>query len=111
MKATESMQITLQILKYVMYAGVTFQNGSCFMTLVADAPKYFINVILLHIHCSQGLTLGVKKVSSRKFRTTLVSALVTINFILFDMVSQTFLAKWWPYCILGCFAHRQSISN
>ena len=52
MEATESMQITLQILKYVMYAGETFQNGSCFMTLVASVPKYFIDVILLQIHCS-----------------------------------------------------------
>ena len=42
MKATVSMQFTLQILKYVLYAGVTFQNGSCLMTLVASAPKYFI---------------------------------------------------------------------
>ena len=54
------MQITVQSLKYVIYAGVTFQNGSCFMTLVASAPKYFIDVILLQLHCSQGLTLGVK---------------------------------------------------
>ena len=61
MKATESMTITVQILKYVMYAGATFQNGSCFMTLVASAPTYFIDVILLQIHCSQGLTLGGKK--------------------------------------------------
>ena len=41
------MQITLQILKYVMYAYVNFQNDSCFMTVVASAPKYFIGVILL----------------------------------------------------------------
>ena len=47
MKATDSMQITLQILKYVMYAYVNFQNDSCFMTVVASAPKYFIGVILL----------------------------------------------------------------
>ena len=60
MKATESMQITLQISEYVMYADVTFQNGPCFMTLVASAPKYIINIILLQIHSSQGLTLGVK---------------------------------------------------
>ena len=40
MKATESVQITLQLLKYVMYAGVTFPNDSCFMTLIASAPKY-----------------------------------------------------------------------
>ena len=61
MKATESVQITLQRLKYVMYAGVTFPNDSCFMTLVASAPKYFIDVILLQILCSHGLNLGVKK--------------------------------------------------
>ena len=61
MKATESAQNTLQLLKYVMYAGVTFTNDSCFMTLVASAPKYFIDVILLQIHCSHGLNLGVKK--------------------------------------------------
>ena len=60
MKATESVQITLQLLKYVMYAGVTFPNDSCVMTLVASAPKYFIDVILLQIHCSHGLNLGVK---------------------------------------------------
>ena len=94
MKATESVQITLQLLRYVMYAGVRFPNDSCFITLVASAPKYFIDVILLQIHCSHGLNLGLKKtVSSCKFRATLVSALVSINFILFDMVSQTFLAK------------------
>ena len=56
MKATESVQITLQLLKYVLFAGVTFLNDSCVMTLVASAPKYFIGVILLH-----GLNLGVKK--------------------------------------------------
>ena len=60
MKATESVQITLQLLKYVMYAGVTFPN-ECVMTLVPSAPKYFIDVILLQIHCSHGLNLGVKK--------------------------------------------------
>ena len=60
MKATESVQITLQLLKYVMYAGVTFPNDSCVMTLVASAPKYFIDVILLQVHCSHGLNLGVK---------------------------------------------------
>ena len=60
MKATESVQITLQLLKYVMYAGVTFPNDSCFMTLVGSAPKYFIDVILLQINCSHGLNLGVK---------------------------------------------------
>ena len=62
MKATESVQITLQLLKYVMYAVVTFPNDSSdsFMTLVASAPKYFIGVILLQIHCSHGLNLGVK---------------------------------------------------
>ena len=59
-KATESLQITIQLLKYVMYAGVTFPNDSCFMTLVASAPKYFINVILLQIHCSHGQNLGMK---------------------------------------------------
>ena len=52
MKATELVQITLQLLKYVKYAGVTFPNDSCFMTLVARAPKYWIDVILLQIHCS-----------------------------------------------------------
>ena len=60
MKATESVQITLQLLKYVMYAGVTFLNDSCVMTLVASAPKCFIDVIVLQIHCSHGLNLGVK---------------------------------------------------
>ena len=94
MKATESVQITLQLLIYVMYAGVTFPNDACFMTLVASAPKYFIDVILLQIHCSHGLNLGVKKtVSSCKLRAALVSALVSINFILFDKVSQAFVAK------------------
>ena len=43
------------------------------------------------------------------FRAALVSALININFILFDMVSQTFLAK--IVAILGSFAHLQSISN
>ena len=60
MKVTESVQITLQLLKYVMFAGVTFPNDSCFMILVASAPKYFIDVILLQIHSSHGLNLGVK---------------------------------------------------
>ena len=60
MKAIESLQITLQLLKYVMYAGVTFPNDSCVMTLIASAPKYLIDVILLQIHCSHGLNLGVK---------------------------------------------------
>ena len=55
MKATESMQITLQLLRYVMYAGVTFPQYSCFMIVVASAPKYFIDVILLQIHRSHGL--------------------------------------------------------
>ena len=104
MKATESVQITLQLLKYVMYAGVRFPNDSCFMTLVASAPKYFIDVILLQIHCSHGLNLGVKKtVSSCKFRAALVSALISINFILFDMVSQTFLAKMVAILDIGEF--------
>ena len=58
MKATESLQITLQ--HYVMYAGVTFPNYSSFMTLVATIPKYFIDVILLQIHCSNGMNIGVK---------------------------------------------------
>ena len=58
MEATESMQITLQHLKYVIYADVTFPNDSCFMALVASAPKYLIDVILLQIHCSHGLILG-----------------------------------------------------
>ena len=61
MKATESVQISLQLLKYVMYAGITFPNDSCFMTVVASAPKYFIDIILLQIHCSHELNLGVKK--------------------------------------------------
>ena len=43
MKATESVQITLHLLKYVLYGGVTFPNDSCFMTKVASAPKYFID--------------------------------------------------------------------
>ena len=60
MKATESGQITLQLLKYVMYAGVTFPNDSRVMTLVASAPKYSIGVIFLQIHCSHGLNLWVK---------------------------------------------------
>ena len=46
MKATESVQITLQLLKYMMYAGVTFPNDSCFITLVASVPKHYIDVIL-----------------------------------------------------------------
>ena len=81
LKATESVQITLQLLKYVMYAGVTFPSYSCFMILVASAPKYFIDVILLQIHFSHRLNLGVKKWSPRKFRAALVSALISINFI------------------------------
>ena len=73
-------------------AGVTFPNDLCVMTLVASAPKYFIDVILLQIHCSHGLNLGGKKtISSCKFRAPLVSALISINCILFDKVSQTFL--------------------
>ena len=93
MKAAESVQITLQIFKYVMYADVAFQNDSCFMTLVASAPKYSIGVILLQIHCNQSLTLGVKTVSSCKFRAALILALISTNFILFDMVSQIFFGK------------------
>ena len=95
MKDTELVQITLQLFEYVMYAGVTFPNDSCFMTLVASALKYFIDVILQQIHC--------------KFSAALVSALISINFILFD--HKHFCQKWWPYWILGSFAHRQSISN
>ena len=60
MNTTELVQITLQLLKYMMFAGVTFPNESCFMTVVASAPKYYIDVILLQIHCSHGLSLGVK---------------------------------------------------
>ena len=101
MKATESVQITLQLLKYVMYAGVTFPNDSCFMTLVASASKYLIDVILLQIHCRHGLNLG-KKIAS-KFRAALVSALISINFILFDKVSQTFLAKMVAIMDIGEF--------
>ena len=44
MKATESVQITLQLLRYVMYAGVIFPNNSFFMTVVASAPK---NILLI----------------------------------------------------------------
>ena len=103
MKATESVQITLQLLKYVMYAGVTFPNDSCFMTLVASAPKYLIDVILLQIHCSHGLNLGIKDIFSCKFRAALVSALISINFILFDKVSQTFWAKMVAILDIGEF--------
>ena len=42
MKATESVQITLQLLKYVMCAGVTLPNDSCFMTLVASDPNILL---------------------------------------------------------------------
>ena len=111
MKNIELVQITLQPFEYVMYAGVTFPNDSCFMTLVASALKYFIGVILQQIHCSHGLNLGAKRVSSCEFRAALVSALISIYFILFDKVSQTLGQKWWPYWILGSFVHRQSISN
>ena len=100
MKATESVQISLQLLKYVMYVGVTFPNDSCFMTLVANAPKYFIDVILLQIHCSQGLNLGVKKPF---LPAAFVSALFSINFILCDKVSQTFLAKIMAILDIGEF--------
>ena len=62
-KATESMQIALQILRYVLYADAAFRMTHV-LTLVSSAPKYFIGVILLQIHCSLGLTLGVKIVSS-----------------------------------------------
>ena len=57
--------------------------------------------------------LGYKKtVSSRKFRTALVSVLISINFILFDKVSQTFLAKMVVILDIGEFCSpRQSISN
>ena len=58
MKATESVQITPQLLKYVMYAGVTFPYDSCFMTPVASAPKYFIDAILLQIHAAMDWLLG-----------------------------------------------------
>ena len=61
MEATESVQITLQLLKYVMYAGATFPNDSCFMTIVTSAPKYFIDDILQQIYCSHRLSLRVKK--------------------------------------------------
>ena len=55
---------------------------------------------------------GKKMVSSCKFRAALVLALIGINFVLFDKVSQTFLEKkWWSYWIFGSFAHLQSISN
>ena len=108
MKATESVQITLQLLKDVMYAGVTFPYDSCFITLVASAPKDFIDVILLQIHCSHGLNLGVKTMfSSCKFKAALVSALISLNFVLFDKVSQTFMAKngghigYWGILLIG----------
>ena len=42
MEASESMQITLQISKYVMHADITFQNDSCFMSLVASAPNILL---------------------------------------------------------------------
>ena len=89
MKDTELVQITLQLFEYVMYAGVTFPNDSCFMTLVASALKYFIDVILQQIHC--------------KFSAALVSALISINFILFDKVSQTFLSKMVAILDIGEF--------
>ena len=60
MKTTELLHIRPQLLKYVMYADVTFPNDSCVMTQVGSAPKYLIDVILLQIHCSHGLNLGVK---------------------------------------------------
>ena len=84
------MQITLHILKYVMYADVTFQNDSCFDSS-SKCTQIVIDVILLQIHCSQRLTLGVKMASSRKFRAAVITALIDINFVLFDMVSQRFL--------------------
>ena len=56
-KATESMQITLQILKYVVYADMTH----VLWLVVASAPKSFIDVILLQLHCSQGQNLGGEK--------------------------------------------------
>ena len=42
MKATELVHFALQLLKYVMYAGVTFPNDSCFMILVASAPNILL---------------------------------------------------------------------
>ena len=42
MKATESVQIALQLLKYVMCAGVTLPNDSCFMTQVASDPNILL---------------------------------------------------------------------
>ena len=86
-----------------MYAGVTFPNDSCFVTQVASALKYFIDVILQQIHYSHGLNLGAKTVSSCKFRAALVSALISINFILFDKVSQTFLEKMVAILDIGEF--------
>ena len=86
-----------------MYTGVTFPNDLRLMTLVASAPKYFIDVILLQIHCSHGLNLGVKMVYSCKFRAALVSALISINFILFDKVSQIILAKMMAILVIGEF--------
>ena len=41
----------------------------------------------------------------------LVSALISINFIMSDKVSQTFLAKMGAILVTGEFSHRQSISN
>ena len=104
MKATESEQIALQLLKYVMYAGVTFPSDSCFMTLVASAPKYFIDVILLQIHCSDWLNLGINKwFLPANLEQDEFSVLISINFILFDKVSQTFLAKMVAILDIGEF--------
>ena len=95
MEATEPVQITLQLLKYVMYAGVTFPNDSCGMTLVYSKCTQIFYWCHLATNALQPWTesWGKKTVSSCKFRAALVSALISINFILFDKVSQTFLAN------------------
>ena len=64
MKATESVQITLQLLKYVMYV-ILLQNTLQPWTESWDRKKLF----------------------ACKFRAALVSALISIDFILFDKVS------------------------
>ena len=47
--------------------------------------------------------LGWKMVSSCKFRAALVSALISINFVLFGKVSQNFLAKMVAILDIGVF--------
>ena len=95
MEATESVHITLQLLKYVMYAGVTLPNDWCVMTLIYSKCTQIFYLCHLAAKTLQPWTesWGKKTVSSCKFRAALVSALININFILFDKVSQTFLAN------------------